>query len=74
MKRVFAVLALGVLAPVVQGVIGTFVPPRYSPDLGHAVVQDDIAAAASGAARGFEGLGHRFEEVKEGLPELGRDW
>jgi rod shape-determining protein MreD len=33
-KRIFAVLALGVLAPVVQGVIGTFVPPRYSPDLG----------------------------------------
>jgi cell shape-determining protein MreD len=34
LKRVFVLLALGVLAPVVQGVIGTFVAPTFSPDLG----------------------------------------
>lgn len=46
----------------------------YSPDLGYAVVQSDIAEIACDAARVFEEMGHHFEEVKEGLPELGRDW
>ena len=46
----------------------------YSPDLGYAVVQSDIAEIAYDAARVFEEMGHHFEEVKEGLPELGRDW
>ena len=34
MKRIVALLALGVLAPMVQGAVGTFVPPQYCPDLG----------------------------------------
>jgi aspartyl-tRNA(Asn)/glutamyl-tRNA(Gln) amidotransferase subunit A len=46
----------------------------YSPDLGYAVTQSDIAEIACDAARAFEEMGHCFEEVKEGLPELGRDW
>jgi Asp-tRNA(Asn)/Glu-tRNA(Gln) amidotransferase A subunit family amidase len=46
----------------------------YSPDLGYAVVQSDIAEIARDAARVFEEMGHHFEEVKQGLPEQGRDW
>ncbi len=46
----------------------------YSPDLGYAVVQSDIAEIVYDAARAFEEMGHHFEELKEGLPELGRDW
>jgi aspartyl-tRNA(Asn)/glutamyl-tRNA(Gln) amidotransferase subunit A len=46
----------------------------YSPDLGYAVVQSDIAELAREAALVFESLGHEVEEVKEGLPELGHDW
>jgi len=46
----------------------------YSPDLGHAVVQSDIAEIVRDAARVFEAAGHRFEELQNGLPELGRDW
>jgi len=46
----------------------------YSPDLGHAAVQSDIAAIAEDAAREFERMGHRFEELKPGLPPFGQDW
>jgi len=46
----------------------------YSPDLGYAVGQSDIATLAREAAHVFEGLGHRVEEVKEGLPEMGHAW
>lgn len=46
----------------------------YSPDLGFAVVQDDVASVVYDAARSFEGMGHHFEEVKGGIPDLGRDW
>jgi aspartyl-tRNA(Asn)/glutamyl-tRNA(Gln) amidotransferase subunit A len=46
----------------------------YSADLGFAVVQSDIADVAGNAARTFEAMGHRLEEVKRGLPELGHDW
>jgi aspartyl-tRNA(Asn)/glutamyl-tRNA(Gln) amidotransferase subunit A len=46
----------------------------YSPDLGYAVVQSDVAEVAYDAARVFEELGHSFEEVPAGLPEMGRDW
>jgi len=46
----------------------------YSPDLGYAVVQSDVARLAREAAHVFEDLGHAVEEVKEGLPELGQDW
>jgi rod shape-determining protein MreD len=34
LKRVLALLALGALAPMIQGAVGTFVPLRYCPDLG----------------------------------------
>jgi len=46
----------------------------YSPDLGYAVVQSDVAALAQDAAMVFEELGHHVEEVKEGLPSMGYDW
>jgi cell shape-determining protein MreD len=34
LKRVVALLALGALAPMIQGAVGTFVPLQYCPDLG----------------------------------------
>lgn len=34
MKRVLALLALGALAPMIQGVAGSFLAPHYCPDLG----------------------------------------
>jgi aspartyl-tRNA(Asn)/glutamyl-tRNA(Gln) amidotransferase subunit A len=46
----------------------------WSPDLGYAVVQSDVGEVAYDAARVFEELGHGFEELKTGLPELGMDW
>ena len=46
----------------------------WSPDLGFAVVQSDIGEVAYDAARVFEELGLRFDELKTGLPELGFDW
>jgi aspartyl-tRNA(Asn)/glutamyl-tRNA(Gln) amidotransferase subunit A len=46
----------------------------YSPDLGYAVVQSDIAETVYEAARVFEKLGHRFEDVRGGPPLMGRDW
>ena len=46
----------------------------YSPDLGYAVVQSDIAAAVEEHVRVFEQLGHRLERIAEGPPQLGREW
>jgi aspartyl-tRNA(Asn)/glutamyl-tRNA(Gln) amidotransferase subunit A len=46
----------------------------YSPDLGYAVVQSDIAAAVEENAKVFEQLGHRLERVEGGPPQLGREW
>jgi aspartyl-tRNA(Asn)/glutamyl-tRNA(Gln) amidotransferase subunit A len=46
----------------------------YSPDLGYAVVQSDVAAAVEDAVRVFERLGHRLERVPDGPPQLGREW
>ena len=46
----------------------------FSPDLGYAVVQTDVADVVSDAVGAFEKLGHRVELVKGGPPELGRDW
>jgi aspartyl-tRNA(Asn)/glutamyl-tRNA(Gln) amidotransferase subunit A len=46
----------------------------WSPDLGYAVVQRDVAEVAYDAARVFEELGLRFDELKTGVPELGYDW
>lgn len=46
----------------------------YSPDLGYAVVQSDIAETVADAARVFEKLGHRLEEIQGGPPPMGREW
>jgi len=46
----------------------------FSPDLGYAVVQSDLAAAVEDAARVFEKLGHRLVPVEEGPPPLGGEW
>jgi aspartyl-tRNA(Asn)/glutamyl-tRNA(Gln) amidotransferase subunit A len=46
----------------------------FSSDLGFAVVQSDVAEVVYDAARVFEELGHRFEELKTGTPHLGADW
>jgi aspartyl-tRNA(Asn)/glutamyl-tRNA(Gln) amidotransferase subunit A len=46
----------------------------FSPDLGYAVAQSDVAAAVEDATRVFEKLGHRVERVSGGPPEAGRTW
>jgi aspartyl-tRNA(Asn)/glutamyl-tRNA(Gln) amidotransferase subunit A len=46
----------------------------YSADLGYAVVQSDIAEGVYDAARMFEKLGHSFEQIEGGPPQLGREW
>jgi aspartyl-tRNA(Asn)/glutamyl-tRNA(Gln) amidotransferase subunit A len=46
----------------------------FSPDLGYAVVQSDVAAAAEDGVRVFEKLGHRIERITGGPPQLGREW
>jgi len=53
-------------------------PPKlrigFSPDLGYAVVQSDVAAAVEDGVRVFETLGHRVERIRGGPPQLGREW
>jgi aspartyl-tRNA(Asn)/glutamyl-tRNA(Gln) amidotransferase subunit A len=46
----------------------------FSPDLGYAIVQSDVAETVEAAALVFQELGHSIEIVKGGPPELGRDW
>jgi aspartyl-tRNA(Asn)/glutamyl-tRNA(Gln) amidotransferase subunit A len=46
----------------------------YSPDLGYAVVQSDIAEAVYDAVKTFEKLGHSVEEIDGGPPRMGREW
>jgi aspartyl-tRNA(Asn)/glutamyl-tRNA(Gln) amidotransferase subunit A len=46
----------------------------FSPDLGYAAVQSDVAAIVEDAARAFEKLGHRLGSVAGGPPPLGREW
>jgi aspartyl-tRNA(Asn)/glutamyl-tRNA(Gln) amidotransferase subunit A len=46
----------------------------WSPDLGYAVVQSDVAAAVEDALRTFERRGHRIVRITAGLPPLGREW
>jgi len=46
----------------------------FSPDLGYAVVQSDVADVVGEAVHVFEQLGHGVEFVKGGPPEPGRDW
>jgi aspartyl-tRNA(Asn)/glutamyl-tRNA(Gln) amidotransferase subunit A len=46
----------------------------YSPDLGYAVVQSDIAAVVEDAVRVFEKLGHDVKAVRGGPPEMNAEW
>jgi len=46
----------------------------FSPDLGYAVVQSDVAAAVEDGARTLERLGHRIVPIAGGPPEPGRAW
>lgn len=46
----------------------------FSPDLGYAVVQSDIASAVEEAVAVFEELGHTVERVDGGPPQLGELW
>jgi aspartyl-tRNA(Asn)/glutamyl-tRNA(Gln) amidotransferase subunit A len=41
----------------------------YSPDLGYAVVEPEVAACVERAARSFEGFGHAVEQVELGLED-----
>jgi aspartyl-tRNA(Asn)/glutamyl-tRNA(Gln) amidotransferase subunit A len=53
-------------------------PPRlrigWSPDLGYAVVQSDVAEVAYGASRVFAELGHELRDLEGGPPPMGREW
>ncbi len=60
MKRIFALLAIGALAPMIQGVVGTFVPLHHCPDLGLLLVvglglcwRSTAGGVALSAALGF---------------------
>lgn len=46
----------------------------FSPDLGFAVVQKDVAEVVADAAHVFQELGHEVEIIQGGPPEPGRDW
>jgi aspartyl-tRNA(Asn)/glutamyl-tRNA(Gln) amidotransferase subunit A len=46
----------------------------FSPDLGSAVVQSDVAAVVEDAAHVFEKRGHRLVPIAGGPPVLGREW
>jgi aspartyl-tRNA(Asn)/glutamyl-tRNA(Gln) amidotransferase subunit A len=46
----------------------------FSPDLGYAVVQSDVAAAVEDAAKVFERYGARPTLVDGGPPLVGREW
>jgi len=46
----------------------------YSPDLGYAVVQSDVAAAVEESVKVFARLGHRLEAIAGGPPMIGREW
>jgi aspartyl-tRNA(Asn)/glutamyl-tRNA(Gln) amidotransferase subunit A len=46
----------------------------FSPDLGYAIVQSDVAAIVEDAVGVFGRLGHRVSRIQGGPPELGRAW
>jgi Asp-tRNA(Asn)/Glu-tRNA(Gln) amidotransferase A subunit family amidase len=46
----------------------------FSPDLGYAVVQSDIAAVVEEGAKVFAQLGHRLQKIKGGPPMLIPEW
>lgn len=46
----------------------------WSPDLGFATVQSDVAEVVEEAVHAFESHGHTIEQIEDGPPEPGRDW
>ena len=46
----------------------------FSPDIGYAIVQSDVADVVAEAVHVFERLGHSVELLKGGPPDMGRDW
>jgi len=46
----------------------------FSPDLGYAIVQDDVMREVRAAVDVFRGLGHDVEEIDVVLPDIGRGW
>ncbi|MBW2365742.1 MAG: hypothetical protein JRF25_11945, partial [Deltaproteobacteria bacterium] len=46
----------------------------FSPDLGYAVVQSDVAASVEEGVKVFEKIGHKVESLKSGPPMLGSEW
>jgi Asp-tRNA(Asn)/Glu-tRNA(Gln) amidotransferase A subunit family amidase len=46
----------------------------YSPDLGYAVVQSDIAAVVEDGLRVFEKLGHSVRRIEGGPTQMGGEW
>src|SRR5262249_61756985 len=46
----------------------------FSPDLGYAVVQSDVAEIVEDAVGVLGRLGHRVSRLEGGPPELGRAW
>lgn len=65
---------LSVPSPVASFAAELEVPLRplrigFSPDLGYAVVEQDVAACVERAARSFEGVGHTVEQVELDLDD-----
>lgn len=58
--------------------VRTRIPGRlrigFSPDLGYAVVQSDVASAVEQGVKVFEALGHAVEPLRDGPPMIGREW
>jgi aspartyl-tRNA(Asn)/glutamyl-tRNA(Gln) amidotransferase subunit A len=46
----------------------------YSPDLGYAVVQSDVAAMIEESVHVFERLGHSVKQISGGPPEMNGEW
>lgn len=61
-------------ADAVRSPLGRKLKIGYSPDLGYAVVQSDVAAVVEEAARVFEKLGHSLHPVEGGPPDMGGEW
>ena len=46
----------------------------YSPDLGYAVVQSDVAAVVEDGVKVFEKLGHSVRQITGGPTQMGGEW
>ena len=46
----------------------------FSPDLGYAVVQSDIASIVEESVKVLENMGHRIEKITTGPPMLAQEW